>query len=109
MRGAFVNSKGFGGNNATGFFMSPDQTERMLEKRYGAQAFAAAKQRQEAIESSAQAYNDKADDGDIAPIYRFGEGVLEGGDLTLTDREISVPGLQHPIQLSDDNPFGDMT
>ena len=80
-----------------------------MEKRYGAQAFAAAKQRQEAIESSAQAYNDKADDGDIAPIYRFGEGVLEGGDLTLTDREISVPGFQHPIQLSDDNPFGDMT
>ena len=36
--------EGFGGNNATGFFMSPDQTERMLAKRYGAQA-AEAKQR----------------------------------------------------------------
>ena len=69
----------------------------------------AAKQRQEAVESTAQAYNDKADDGDIAPIYRFGEGVLEGNDLTLTDREISVPGFEQAIELSDDNPFGDMT
>jgi acetoacetyl-[acyl-carrier protein] synthase len=109
MRGAFVNSKGFGGNNATGFFMSPQQTEQMLEKRYGTQAFAAAKQRQEAVESSAQAYNAKADDGDIAPIYRFGEGVLEGKDLTLTDRKISVPGFEQAIELSDDNPFDDMT
>lgn len=109
MRGAFVNSKGFGGNNATGFFMSPQQTEQMLEKRYGAQAFAAAKRRQEAVESTAQAYNDKADDGDIAPIYRFGEGVLEGKDLTLTDRAIRVPGFEHSIELSDDNPFDDMT
>jgi acetoacetyl-[acyl-carrier protein] synthase len=109
MRGAFVNSKGFGGNNATGFFVSPKQTEQMLEKRYGTQAFAAAKQRQEAVESSAQAYNAIADDGDIAPIYRFGEGVLEGKDLTLTDRKISVPGFEQAIELSDDNPFDDMT
>ena len=71
MRGAFVNSKGFGGNNATGFFMSPDQTERMLENRYGAQAFQQLSNARSGREP-AQAYNDKADDGDIAPIYRFG-------------------------------------
>ena len=47
--------------------------------------------------------------GDIAPIYRFGEGVLEGKDLTLTDRAIRVPGFEHSIELSDDNPFDDMT
>lgn len=109
MRGAFVNSKGFGGNNATGFFMSPQQTEQMLEKRYGAKALAAAKQRQETIELKAQTYNDAADDGDIAPIYQFGQGVLEGSDLTITDQEITVPGFAQKIVLSEDNPFEDMT
>lgn len=109
MRGAFVNSKGFGGNNATGFFMSPQQTEQMLEKRYGIKALTAAKQRQEAIEQKAQTYNDAADDGDIAPIYQFGEGVLEGSDLKITDQEITVPGFAQKIRLSGDNPFEDMS
>ena len=109
MRGAFVNSKGFGGNNATGFFMSPQQTEQMLEKRYGTKALTAAKRRQESIEQKAQTYNDAADDGDIAPIYQFGQGVLEGSDLTITDQEITVPGFAQKIVLSEDNPFEDMT
>ena len=109
MRGAFVNSKGFGGNNATGFFMSPQQTEQMLEKRYGAKALAAAQQQRETTEQTAQTYNHAADDGEIAPIYRFGEGVLEGEDLTITDQEITVPGFAHKIVLSEDNPFEDMT
>jgi hypothetical protein len=34
---------------------------------------------------------------------------LEGKDLTLTDRAIRVPGFEHSIELSDDNPFDDMT
>lgn len=109
MRGAFVNSKGFGGNNATGFFLSPQQTEQMLQKRYGAKAIAAAKQQRDTTEQTAQAYNNAADDGEIAPIYRFGEGVLEGDDLTITDREITVPGFAQKIVLSEDNPFADMT
>ena len=109
MRGAFVNSKGFGGNNATGFFMSPDQTEQMLEKRYGSRVMTAAKIRREATETAAQTYNDTADSGDIAPIYQFGEGVLEGHDLTITDQEIRLPGFNKPIVFSNENPFEDMT
>ena len=31
----FVNSKGFGGNNATGVFVSPDKTLELLKKRWG--------------------------------------------------------------------------
>ncbi len=36
--GAFVNSKGFGGNNATGLFLSPTQTQQMLQQRWGKQS-----------------------------------------------------------------------
>ena len=89
--------------------MSPQQTEQMLEKRYGAKALAAAKQHQETTEQTAQAYNHAADDGEIAPIYQFGEGVLEGDDLTITDQEITVPGFAQKIVLAEANPFEDMT
>ena len=89
--------------------MSPQQTEQMLEKRYGAKALAGAQQQRETTEQTAQTYNHAADDGEIAPIYRFGEGVLEGEDLTITDQEITVPGFAQKIVLSEDNPFEDMT
>ena len=89
--------------------MSPQHTEQMLKKRYGTKAVTAAKRRQEAIEHKAQTYNDAADDGDIAPIYQFGQGVLEGSDLMITDQEITVPGFAQKIRLSGDNPFEDMS
>ena len=109
MRGAFVNSKGFGGNNATGFFMSPQQTEQMLEKRYGEQAYIAAQTRRETTLVKAHEYNDVADSGSISPIYRFGEGVLEGKDLDIGPNDIKVPGFAQSIKFNDTNPFEDMT
>ena len=109
MRGAFVNSKGFGGNNATGFFMSPKQTEHMLERRWGSSALTQALGRQEKTQETADAYDQVADSGEVAPIYRFGEGVLEGDDLDITDSAIKVPGFAHSIDLDLDNPFEDMS
>ena len=37
----FINSKGFGGNNASGVVLSPRIAEKMLRKRHGQAAFAA--------------------------------------------------------------------
>ena len=47
--GAFVNSKGFGGNNATGLFLSPDQTLAMLEKRWGKDRVLEMQRQQESV------------------------------------------------------------
>ncbi len=109
MRGAFINSKGFGGNNATGFFMSPKQTEQMLARRWGSSALTQARQRQENVLETAYAYDQAADSGEIAPIYRFGEGVLEGDDLEITDSAMKVPGFTQSINLDLENPFDDMS
>lgn len=108
MRGVFINSKGFGGNNATGFFMSPNQTEQMLERRWGSGALTQARQRQEKNLETANAYDQAVDNGSVAPIYRFGEGVLEGDDLEITDSAIKIPGFPKNIELNLDNPFDDM-
>ena len=41
MDGAFINSKGFGGNNATALILSPTVTRRMLAQKHGAAALTA--------------------------------------------------------------------
>lgn len=109
MRGAFVNSKGFGGNNATGLFLSPTQTESMLAKRWGTAAVTQHQRTHDAVEAQALAYDEAADNGDVLPIYKFGEGVLDGDDITLQDDAIDIPGFAQKVSLTLENPFEDMT
>jgi acetoacetyl-[acyl-carrier protein] synthase len=45
---------------------------------------------------------------ETSPIYRFGEGVVEGSDLDVDDQKIAIPGMAQPISLAIDNPFKDM-
>ncbi|MFP4138720.1 MAG: beta-ketoacyl synthase [Halomonas sp.] len=103
---AFINAKGFGGNNATGVVLSPAVTERLLVKRHGEAAVAAWQERREATREAADAYRRQADQGHFAPRYRFGEGVLEGPELALSDTEIQIPGYARPVSLAVHNPFG---
>lgn len=106
---ALINSKGFGGNNATAVVLSPERTRRMLEKRWGRKAMLAYADRAEATEQRAADYDAAIDRGEVAPIYRFGEGVLEGTDLTITRDAVHIPGFAQPVRLDLDNPFPDMT
>jgi acetoacetyl-[acyl-carrier protein] synthase len=109
MEGAFVNSKGFGGNNATGFFISPTKTEKMLTQRWGDKHMSAYRKRNEAVALKAAEYDAGVDTGEFPPIYQFGQGVLEGTDLSISTSEIKVPGFEHAIQLDQGNPYPDMS
>ncbi len=107
-RGAFVNSKGFGGNNATGLFLSADQTLEMLTKRHGKNTLTNWQQSNEAVLTTAQDYDDSADDPQTLPIYQFGEGVIEGDQLGLSSKALNIPGFNNSIDLDLENPFPDM-
>ena len=104
----FINSKGFGGNNATGVFVSPEKTLGLLKKRWGIKYLSSYYQRVEKIELSAQEYNEKADDADTKPIYQFGEGVIEGEDLKISKTEVVIPGFDQPISLELENVYPDL-
>lgn len=106
---AILNSKGFGGNNASAVVLSPARTEAMIEKRYGKAAFQAYVQRRDPVLARSRAYLDEADRGDYAPIYRFGEEVISDADVMMTDRAISLAGSANPISLPVENPYADMT
>jgi len=108
MVGAMVNSKGFGGNNATGLFLSPDKTMNMLAKRWGKDRIRDYAKRSDKAEAAAAQYDDVADNGEVLPIYQFGEGVLDGPDLGIERSTIRIPGFAHPVRLQSDTPYEDM-
>ncbi len=105
---AFINAKGFGGNNATGVVLSPQVTERLLTQRHGSAAISAWKTRREAVRENVAAYLEGADRGHYAPRYQFGEAVLEGPELEIHADRIHIPGYEHAVSLTADNPFGQL-
>lgn len=109
MDAAFINSKGFGGNNATGVVLAPHVVERMLERRIGRDEWSAYRQRREHSEQRRAAYDTEMSRKTIPPRYRFGEGVVEGAALKLGPDAIHVPGFDQPVALSGENPFPDLT
>jgi len=109
LEGAFVNSKGFGGNNATGFFISPKMTEKMLTQRWGEKHMQAWRKRNDAVATTAADYDDRADHGDFPPIYQLGDQVVESEDLSISASEIRVPGFGQVVDLNLANPYDDMT
>ena len=106
---ALVNSKGFGGNNATGVVLSPYVTQAMLAKRHGNDAMQRHARRNESVHAAGLDYDAAATRGEARPIYHFGEDVLEGEDLGIDARSVRVPGYGAPVSLDAENPFGDMT
>lgn len=104
---AFINAKGFGGNNATGVVLSAGIAEAMVGRRHAAD-WSLYRGRREEARSAAAAYESRADRGDLSPIYRFGEGVIEDAEVLISRAEISVPGYGKAVSLAIDNPFLDM-
>ncbi|MNJ44398.1 3-oxoacyl-[acyl-carrier-protein] synthase 1 [compost metagenome] len=104
----FLNSKGFGGNNATGYVLAPHVAERMLRKRHGEAAFAAYCARREQTRANAQAYEERALRGEFEVIYNFGLDMIHDEDLLITDQQIQVPGFAQPVTYTQDRRFSDM-
>ena len=105
MEVAFLNSKGFGGNNATACVFSPTFAEKALRDIAGAQEFKAFQAKREQVQAKSIAYQQALTSGDNQLIYRFGEGVLEGKDLQISADEIRIPGYPHAVSLKLENPY----
>merc|ERR1712000_88180 len=54
---AFINAKGFGGNNASGFVISPQQTHKLLASKYSADEWKNYLSRNEEIRAAAEAFD----------------------------------------------------
>lgn len=105
---AFINSKGFGGNNATATVFSPKVSLAMMEKRYGAEAMETYQQKLVEVEQAQQVYRDNANDGQFDLIYKFGEGLINEADIELTNDSLTFAEFKNSISLPNQNPFDDM-
>ena len=105
---AFINSKGFGGNNATATVFSPKVSLAMMAKRYGAAAMATYQEKLVAVEQAQDVYRDNANNGQYDLIYKFGEGLLDETKIELTIDSLSFAEFKNSILLPNKNPFDDM-
>jgi len=105
---AFINSKGFGGNNATAVVFSPKVTLAMMNKRYGEQAMNEYQQKVALVEQAQDVYRQRANQGEFDIIYKFGEGLLDENSIDITDESLSFAEFKHKIVLPNQNPFSDM-
>ncbi|PLW68926.1 beta-ketoacyl synthase [Pseudohalioglobus lutimaris] len=100
---AVINSKGFGGNNASATLLSPVAAQRLLQKRYSEKEWAAWQGANERVVSAQTEYDEGMIAGTIAPIYRFDHGVLADGDVEVTADKIRVGKFEVDLALK--NPF----
>ena len=106
---AFLNSKGFGGNNATASVLAPRVVEPMLRRRYGDSAFEAYAARRESVRERAGAYDSQALKGQFDTLYHFGQNMIDESEIELGSRELRLPGMAQSIDLDLPNRYTDMT
>ncbi|WP_114416929.1 beta-ketoacyl synthase [Marinospirillum perlucidum] len=104
---ALINAKGFGGNNASALMLSPEVTLNFLEKRHGKAAIQAHSRQLETTLERSEQHEKASQSGHFKLTYQFGEEVLEGEDLTLSNKQLQIPGYPQAVDLDLSNPFGD--
>ncbi len=102
---AFVNSKGFGGNNATALVLAPHIARRLLRSKHGDKAMRDYSGRLDTALEAREAYDQSASRGEFRTIYKFGEDVINGEDLELGDESIVLPGFENAVPLDEGNPY----
>jgi acetoacetyl-[acyl-carrier protein] synthase len=103
---AIINSKGFGGNNASATLLSPVTTRRMLQARYSAKHWQQWERANEAVRERQQVYDDGMIAGTIKPVYKFDHGVLHDSDVEVDAQQVSIGG--HTVRLDGISPYDDM-
>ena len=103
MQGVIINSKGFGGNNASALVLSPEQTLSMLRHKHGADRLAAWQALKPEVMAKAQAYDTLACQGQAGVIYDFGTQVLAEEDVQLSGEQLRLTGFANAIELQWDH------
>ena len=99
-KGAFLNAKGFGGNNASALILGPDFTFSQIKEHYTKKALKDYERKLENTRKSVLEYNENASKGDYNTIYKFNHEVLEGmEDLEITKEKIKLKGYKKEIIL----------
>lgn len=98
---SFLNSKGFGGNNATATILSPVALAGYLDHHYGTKEMAAYQRKREATLEQRNSYLDSADAGKVNARYHFGTGMVDESKIVINSSSLSIPGYEQSVCLTD--------
>lgn len=102
---AFLNSKGFGGNNATATVLSPLAVTRYFEKNYSQKELSLYRQKRESTRKASLDYAASVNAGNFSPIYQFGENLIDEEAIAITKEDLKLPGVSTAICLQDSEGF----
>lgn len=105
MKGVLLNAKGFGGNNATAFVLSPHETLRMLQHKHGSDTLKNYFKKNESVCEQAQINDDEKVNGKDSVIYQFGEAVMNEKDVQLSQEKLHFSYFKKSIDLPLENPY----
>jgi acetoacetyl-[acyl-carrier protein] synthase len=105
---AFLNSKGFGGNNASASVLSPTITKAMLKRRHGKKAMKTHEEKHTKVRELYEGNEIKASAGSATPLYRFNYNVLNDQSLNFEGDAIKIKGTVPPIKLTPSSAYDDM-
>jgi len=103
---AVINSKGFGGNNASATLLSPHATARMLQARYSKTEWRDWQSANEAVVDKQLQRDEAVIAGNESPVYHFDHGVLLDGDVELGPGRVVLGGRAVDLDLA--SPYPDM-
>jgi acetoacetyl-[acyl-carrier protein] synthase len=108
MKVGFLNSKGFGGNNASACIISPKVVEAMIIRRYGNECFSDYQEKLKTTKANISRYEKQALQGDISPDYKFGLGIIDEANISIDNNKMNLPSFSTSIGLAKTSIYGDM-
>ena len=97
---AFLNAKGFGGNNASALILSPDKTKMILEEKFSHSKMKSYHAKLVATKKETEKHNRSCLKGRYNVTYKFNENVLQGEtDVEIKKDSIRLKGFSQPIKL----------
>lgn len=104
----FLNSKGFGGNNATAGILAPHIVRRLLINKYTKKCMLNHDLINVSVTKNTENYNLACLKGESKTVYRFDYNVLNGEDIQYTNKSIGIPGWKSKINLELKSPYAEM-
>ena len=102
---AFLNAKGFGGNNASGVVVSPTKTMALLASRYGAEKLSQWRSKNQDVAAKSEAYKQQILAGEDVTQYSFGEHVVMDDAVEISSLSLSIDSYASDVSLEIENPY----
>jgi acetoacetyl-[acyl-carrier protein] synthase len=99
-KGCFLNAKGFGGNNASAFILSPKETQIKMESLVTKNKYNQYLKNIGETRKKSSQYNKSCLKGDYQVTYKFNENVLNGEtDIEISRKGMKLKGFKKPIKF----------